>query len=575
MELLKIKNRLILIIVVAVAVAGIAGYIGISNLAKLNADTQLYTEVYLPSVEKIINADRDLYQAELDREHLAGYTPGSQEWKDTLASLEENMGQVVERAEGYAQQATTNKQKELMDAHVASMDAWSQQVDRYVGLLEENTPEARQTAESMEENLALLFASVREPLDGLTNESLAMAEDTKTEAAKDFAGATRTSMIILIGGTLVLVFLGYSMARSITRPIATSVEFSDRLARGDFSEIPSAISTDEMGELLNALGRGMANIKATLLEVSEASEQVAASSQELSASAEETTGATEQVASTVQQLSIGAQEQSADVQKVSETVNQMAENMQTVAEHIRAVNELAGNTNDASASGSQFVKEATKQIASIKDKTDETSGVIKELGQKSKEIAKIVDMITSIADQTNLLALNAAIEAARAGEQGRGFAVVADEVRKLAEESSRAAEEIASLINEVGIESEKAVSTMQENTDRVDVGTEVISKVDKTFSDIAGHIQGLTAKVQGVSGIVQDIAAGSQEITEAMAHVLEISEEAAAGMEETASYTQEQNASMEEVSSSADTLASLAANLQTSIAKFHLGGKQV
>lgn len=120
MELLKIKNRLILIIVVAVAVAGIAGYIGISNLAKLNADTQLYTEVYLPSVEKIINADRDLYQAELDREHLAGYTPGSQEWKDTLASLEENMGQVVERAEGYAQQATTNKQKELMDAHVAS-----------------------------------------------------------------------------------------------------------------------------------------------------------------------------------------------------------------------------------------------------------------------------------------------------------------------------------------------------------------------------------------------------------------------------------------------------------------------
>lgn len=569
---MRIKNRLVLIIVIAVAIAGIAGYIGISNLSQLNDYIQSYTGVYLPSVEKIINADRDLYQAEVDRMNLAELQPGSQEWKDTIASMEENFGQVVDRTGGYADQATTDEQKELIDAHVAARDQWKSAVDQYVGLLEEGTPESRQSAASMDENLGLLFDSVREPLDGLTNASLTMADQTKANAAKEFAGATRTSIVVLIGGTLVLIFLGFSMGKSITGPIAEAVSFSERLAKGDFTEIPSSDSNDEMGELLNALGKGMSNIKAVLLEVSDASEQVAASSQELSASAEETTGATEQVASTVQQLAQGAQTQSKEVEKVSETVNQMAKKMQTMADNIRAVNELAGNTNDASVSGSEFVKEATKQIASIKDKTDETSGVIRDLGQKSKEIAKIVDMITSIADQTNLLALNAAIEAARAGEQGRGFAVVADEVRKLAEESSRAAEEIASLINEIGIEAEKAVSTMQENTDRVDVGTEVISKVDKTFSDIAGHIKGLTSKVQEVSGIVQNIAAGSQEITGAMDHVLDITEKTAAGMEDTASYTEEQNASMEEVSSSAETLASLAMNLQNSIAKFSLGG---
>lgn len=572
---MKISNRLIIIIVVAVAVAGITSYIGITNLAHLNSSTELFTGVYLPSVEKIINADRDLYQAELNRINLMEFTPGSDEWSEELASMEENMGQVVERVDGYAQQATTAEQKELIDAHVVARDTWAQAVNEYVALLESGTPEGRQSAQNFNEEVETLFEPVREPLDGLTNASLLMADNTKNESAEAFASARRNSIIVLVVGIIILVFLGYSMGRSITGPIGEALAFSDRLARGDFSQIPSSTSGDEMGEMLNALGRGMENIKSVLLEVSEASEHVAASSQELSASAQETTGATEQVAATIEELTAGAQTQSQEVQRVSITVNQMADNMQTVADDMESVNDLAGNTNEATESGSQFVKEATIQIASIKDKTDETSGVIKELGHKSKEIAKIVDMITSIADQTNLLALNAAIEAARAGEQGRGFAVVADEVRKLAEESSRAAEEIASLINEIGIEAEKAVFTMQENTDRVDVGTEVISKVDKTFADIANHINDLSVKVQGVSSIVQEMAEGSKEITNAMQHVTEITEQAAAGMEETASYTQEQNASMEEVSSSAEKLASLALNLQGSVGKFNLGSTSV
>lgn len=572
---MKISNRLIIIIVLAVAVAGITSYIGITNLAHLYSSTELFTEVYLPSVEKILNADRDLYQAEVDRIHLAEAEPGSKEWDETLASMEENIGQVVERSAGYADLASTDKQKELVDAHVAARDAWQQSVNDYVSFLKQGTPESRAAAAALEEELGVLFENVRTPLDELTNTSLSMADETKNNSAAAFKSARRNSIIVLVIGILALVGLGYSMGRSISRPIAKGVAYSDRLARGDFTEIPSSSSGDEMGELLNALGRGMENIRTMLFEVSETSELVAASSQELSASAQETTSATEQVAATIEELTAGAQTQNQEVQRVSEIVGQMAANMQTVADNIRSVNDLAGSTNEAAENGSKFVKEATVQIESIKDKTDETSGVIKELGRKSKEIAKIVDMITNIADQTNLLALNAAIEAARAGEQGRGFAVVADEVRKLAEESSRAAEEIASLINEIGTEAEKAVSTMQENTDRVDVGTEVISKVDKTFSDIAEHVNDLTVKVRGVSTIVDEMASGSKEITEAVEHVAGITEQAAAGMEETASYTEEQNASMEEVSSSAEKLASLAANLQNSVGKFNLGSKDL
>ena len=138
---MKISHRLIIFIVVAVAVAGITSYIGITNVAKLNAGTELFTDVYVPSVEQILNADRDLYQAELERMKLADLTPGSEEWDACIASMDENTLQVVERTAGYAETATTAEQEQFINAHVSARDTWKQAVNEYISNLEKGTPE--------------------------------------------------------------------------------------------------------------------------------------------------------------------------------------------------------------------------------------------------------------------------------------------------------------------------------------------------------------------------------------------------------------------------------------------------
>ncbi|NLO89202.1 MAG: hypothetical protein GX088_02585 [Clostridia bacterium] len=567
---MKIKTRLALIVVAAVAVALVIGLIGNINLSNINADTAKMTNVYLPSVQMILNADRDLYQAHMAIHEIFDTVPGSQEWETYYNEIEENYQQVLERVGNYAKFAVTQEQKDLIAKHEAARAEWKKLVDRYIELLQQGTPEAKAQAAVLEDQMNEVFENTREPLDGLTEASLAQADKTKEEANENFKEARMGIFFVLAVGLIILIALSYVMSKSILNPVAMASYYANKLAEGDLSEAPSSSSTDELGEMLNALGKGFESLRGLIHNVAEASDQVAVSSEQLSASAEETTSATEQVASTIQDLSSAAQKQAEKSQSVTETVQEMNVKMQNAAENLMSISELAQNTNNASFSGREFVKNAQEQILSIKEKTDETSGVIRDLGQKSKEIAKIVDIITNIADQTNLLALNAAIEAARAGEQGRGFAVVAEEVRKLAEESSNAAEEIASLINVIGQEAEKAVATMEENTHRVNEGTEVIAKVEEAFGTIADHINELSGKVQEINVVTQEIAEGSKNITDAMEGLLELTEEATAGLEETASFTQEQNASMEEVASSAEKLAELAQKLQQSVGQFKL-----
>jgi len=209
-------------------------------------------------------------------------------------------------------------------------------------------------------------------------------------------------------------------------------------------------------------------------------------------------------------------------------------------------------------------------MMSIEKTVTGSAEVVKNLGERSREIGQIVDTISGIAEQTNLLALNAAIEAARAGEQGRGFAVVADEVRKLAEQSQKASKQIALLINEIQLETQNAVISMDEGTHQVKLGTEVAQSAGHAFIEITTLVDQVSSMVGEISEEFQQMAIGSQKIVTSVTDIYETSRAITGQTQTVSAATQEQSASVEEIASSSQVLATMADELQQSLKKFYL-----
>ncbi|BCJ86548.1 hypothetical protein skT53_15330 [Effusibacillus dendaii] len=218
--------------------------------------------------------------------------------------------------------------------------------------------------------------------------------------------------------------------------------------------------------------------------------------------------------------------------------------------------------------GNQAIRTAISQMNSIQNTVSGLAKVITGLGERSQEIGQIVEAITSIASQTNLLALNAAIEAARAGEHGRGFAVVADEVRKLAEQSSISAQQISELIATIQEETNKAVESMERGTKEVSEGITAVNLAGESFEQIGHSITDVSSQMQEVSAASKQMSTNSQQVIKSIDTISEITESTAAGAQNVSAASEEQLATMEEITASANALAQMAEELQKIVMKF-------
>ncbi|BAU27334.1 methyl-accepting chemotaxis protein [Aneurinibacillus soli] len=381
----------------------------------------------------------------------------------------------------------------------------------------------------------------------------------------------RTEMFVIsFGAALLAIIVGYLIVTTLTKPMKDLVAAMRKVEAGDVTVQVKPGSQDEVGQLTHMFNEMVAQFRSMLRQVHEVAEQVAASSQELTASANESTRASEQISEASQEIASGSEGQMDSVERTTKALHEMNANIQDIANKIHTVRNDSSVVTKYAHEGEDSLKKVVWEMNEISHKVNDTEKQIRELGESSEAIMGIISTIHQISEQTNLLALNAAIEAARAGEQGKSFAVVAQEIRKLAEQSGRSAAEIATLISNIHNKIGTAVHSMGESSQVVSEGRGVVEGAGTAFVHIMKAIEDLNKQIKLVTASSETISDHTGRIVKQGDEISRLASIAAADTQEVAAASEEQTATMEEINAASEMLARMAEQLQEHVSRFKI-----
>jgi methyl-accepting chemotaxis protein len=538
---MKIGTRLIALTVITSALLLL---VGLSGIWGIQQGSQALAQVYdrhLLSINQLqqvrvtqFQIRNDIFQARLSGDSFAA--------QEIFDGIDKRIRTISESLEAYQKQALSPQEKELLEKYLAArMNFGLNGIGKMRDLLnaEDFDGADAHSKEVMDPSFATVQATTDALIDHLTGEAGAYRE--KTDHLAKMLNVVTIAFVII--GLALSIALGLVIRFSIVRGATHLEKAATRMAQGDLDGNVQLPGRDELAQVANAFNRMSQEFAQIVGDIRNAAEGV-------SSAATRTNDNNQQVATASSSQEQCAQNANASSQSLTQTLSEVGT---SIASMVR----LADQASELARTGQKVISEAASGIEAISISVNETSGVILSLGNHSDVIGNIVGVIKDIADQTNLLALNAAIEAARAGEQGRGFAVVADEVRKLAERTGRATDEISSTVRTIQSETAQAVQTMESVQREVSQGVEKAKQGDSAISNINQAVATLSGQIHAIDGIRVRQDEASRDISQRVQEIL-----AMAG---------DNRKTAENSASAASALTDLSTRLTTAVSRFHLG----
>ena len=393
------------------------------------------------------------------------------------------------------------------------------------------------------------------------------------EAYADQKRFTLVLVLIFVFGALLLAGFIFLSIRKMMKPIAVATDYAKLLGQGDFTQdLPKKYSNrvDEIGQLAQAFDEMNANFSELVGEIMLSSNQVASSSEQLNVTSDEVANASIDMANTIEEIAKGATEQAESTEMGAVKTSELGDLIEDNKEHMNNLNTASANIVTMVTDGLEIVSELTTKTVATNDAAQEIFKVINKTDESTSKIGEASNVIASIAEQTNLLALNAAIEAARAGEAGKGFAVVADEIRKLAVQTSESTSKIESFTVEI----EKQVNVVSNNIDtariNADDTNQVTADVSNAINDTISSVDGIIQLIESLTSELNELTSSKDVVVSSIGTIAAVTQESSAAADSVSSMMGKQIENMDKIKLSADSIGIVAEQIEVEMQKFKL-----
>lgn len=564
----SIRKKIVLIFGAFLVLIGIICVSSFLTSSRLNENAKVINKEVIPGIRQIdeINFTTERYLSTAQK-YLLSNDP---EYIDKfLKQMDELKVNIDQKFDVYEKESLQSEQAKAIGQSLRKKwETFLQATDETKQLKSQNQTE---TAVLQFYDAQVLYDAMDKDIDNLISMHEKQAADIEVEGAHLYNTNTITMLILVVLSVLFVIAMVIFILHLIQRPIVKLADKFKLMATGDLTVGELQIKNrDEIGAMADSFNQMLDKLLTIVHSIDSNVGLVASTSEELAASAEETSNSLHQVTEAIMEISEGSAVQLESANTSSKVIQEIGKGMNQASHSVANVSNLAVETTEATIEGTSIMDNTMNKMVDIQRSSKSTAEIVNSLEQKSKEIERIVTLITDITNQTNLLALNAAIEAARAGEHGKGFAVVADEVRKLAEQSNGAAGEISSLIGVIRQEVMEANQAMEESLQNVENGIEMAKTTQSSFQEIARMVSEVSAQTEEISAVIEQVNASTHNMQQTMDEVAHLSNEASERSQNVAAAAEEQNATMEEISSSTNVLSQMADELRMIVNQFKL-----